>query len=75
MDERTDRPTEKATWGVEKASCGVGNLECHFRKSGEVGPFMGWLEPLDKIHTQGTFEISLSNGVNQNVLGQIVFKL
>ena len=54
-------------WGEKRFSI------FHFEKSVGGPGILGWLESADEIHTQGIIKISLSNGENQNVLGQIFF--
>ena len=38
-------------------------------------PFLDWDGTSGEIHTPSTFDISLSDGENQNVLGQIFYEL
>ena len=47
----------------------------HSIKCGKVGSFLDWDGSSNEIHPPSNFDISLSDGEDQNVLEQIIFEL
>ena len=53
----------------------VHNFVKEKRERGKVAPIPGCDAPSNEVHTQDTFDTSLSSGEKQNVLGQIIYAI